>query len=229
MVMPVLVLFLCVNVGVLYYMVFTDLGEFERRLELMDQRLSSVIRREEVEPLPEVTEVPDEVVRLTDQQKDEVAELAVTAMEKKINKLVNEKVAATLAEDEEETTSVGGVKEYFVPFGQASVVTEDGNWKDTPQVVEIDMGNYTGVASVVFEATLRIPSGNGQVGVRLYNASDGYMVAGSELYGEGMEGQFKRSGNLSLAGGKKTYRVQMKTSMNYVGWMDMGRLKITLE
>jgi len=225
-VMSILVLFLCINVGVLYYVVlFGDFAEFERRVDLLEQRVSSLIKRDEP-VLPEVRSVPDEVIQLTDQQKEELAQMAATSMEGEIGKVVKQQVADELAAS---PTPAGGVKEVFVPFGQASVTTSDYGWRDTGLQAEVNLGAYGEVKTVVFEATMRLPSGNGQVEARLYNATDGWPVAGSELTVSGMEAVYKRGGNLVLPAANKIYKVQMRTSLNYEGVMEMGRMKIVVK
>lgn len=119
------------------------------------------------------------------------------------------------------------VKEYYIPLGQATARTEHFKWMDTGAEAIVDLSNYEGVKQVTFEATLSVESG--QVEVRLYNVTDGYAVYGSTLVGEGPDSKLYRSGNLVFHSGAKTYRVQMRTSMEYTAEMDNARIRILVE
>lgn len=124
-------------------------------------------------------------------------------------------------------TPILKVKEHYIPLGTASIQTDDYTFRDTAAEAVVDLANYPGIRQVVFEASLSVPSG--QVQARLYNATDGYAIGGSEITGDGYSPVLYRSGNISLAGGVKTYRVQMRTSLSSPGKMDMGRLRILLD
>lgn len=117
-------------------------------------------------------------------------------------------------------------KEFYVPLGSATVRTEDFKWVDTGAEADLDLANYPNVKAVYLEATLSVPAG--QVEVRLYNVSDGHAVAGGQLVGDGSAPKLYRSGSLNLAGGSNTYRIQMRTSLNFTSTMDNARLKIEL-
>jgi hypothetical protein len=119
------------------------------------------------------------------------------------------------------------VKEYYVPLGRASVRTEKFNWTDTGAEAIVDLSNYDGVKEVSFEATLSVESG--EVEARLYNVTDSYAVYGSTLVGAGPHPALHRSGNLVFHSGAKTYRVQMRTSLNYTAEMDNARIRILVE
>lgn len=119
------------------------------------------------------------------------------------------------------------VKEYFIPLGRAAVRTEKFTWTDTGAEAIIDLSNYEGVKEVRFEATLSVESG--EVEALLYNVSDGYAVYGSTLVGKGPQPALHRSGNLVLHSGAKTYRVQMRTSLNYTAEMDNARIRILVK
>jgi hypothetical protein len=229
-VVTILIVFLCVNVGVLYYMVlFGDFPDFERRVGVLEKRVDSLIKREggEVAGISSDDEVEVQVgglVVLSDQQKNELVGLFDQKQSLSLKTLVDEEIQRRVAE----TGGLGGqVKEFFVPLGNAMLKTSDNNWKDTGLQTEIDLANYGQIKGVTFEATLTVPTGNGQVGVRLLDVTDG-VVGNSELDAEGNEGVYRKSGLLTISEGARVLKVQMRTSLDYEGKMDSGRLRIVV-
>lgn len=120
------------------------------------------------------------------------------------------------------------VKEYYIDFGNGTVDSTD--WEDVPGLSKyINTNNYTNIQSVIFEASIRIPTGNGTVYVRLYNVTDGTAVDLSELSSEGSTSTLKQSKAINIAQGNKLYKVQMKNRMDYDVIVDSSRLKIMLQ
>lgn len=117
------------------------------------------------------------------------------------------------------------VKEFFVPFGTGSNSSDD--WQDIAGLkATIDPANYGNIKSVVFEASVRIPTGNETAYVRLYNATDKHPVWFSDVSLEGGTPQLLISKPITLDSGNKTYQVQMKTSLKYPAFLDQARLHI---
>ena len=117
------------------------------------------------------------------------------------------------------------VKEFFVPFGAGSGSSSD--WKVVDGMgAKIDPADYGSIKSVTFEATVRIPNGNQQVWVRLYNANTYQMVVGSELTLSSGTPTLLISQPISLASGDNLYQIQMKTQLQSLANVDMARLRI---
>lgn len=118
-------------------------------------------------------------------------------------------------------------KEYYVPFGSGSGSSSD--WQDVAGLqAYVDSASYPNIKSVVFEASLHIPTGNQTAGVRLYNATDGHPVWNSEINFNGNTSSvFLNSQAVSLDTGNKLYKVQMKTQLKYPAILDQSRLHIT--
>jgi len=128
----------------------------------------------------------------------------------------------------EPTTSVPTVKEFYIPLGTG--LTTSTTWVELPGVESvIDMANYPNVKSIIFEASMRIPTANGRVYAKLYNVTDKHDVWESEVYAEGPSGYRAESGNITLSSGRKLYRVIMKSTMGYEAILDSARIKILLE
>jgi hypothetical protein len=118
------------------------------------------------------------------------------------------------------------VKEFFVPFGIGSNSSDD--WQDVAGLsVTIDPQNYGSIKTVVFEATVRIPTGNETAYVRLYNITDKHPVWFSDVSLDGGSAKLLVSKPITLDSGNKTYQVQMKTSLKSPAFLDQSRLHIT--
>ena len=123
------------------------------------------------------------------------------------------------------TQASSSVKEFFVPFGAGSNSSDD--WQDISGLrATLDPANYGSIKTVIFEATIRIPTGNEIAYVRLYNTTDKHPVWFSDVFQEGGTPQLLTSKPISLDSGNKTYQVQMKTSLKYPAYLDQSRLHI---
>lgn len=117
------------------------------------------------------------------------------------------------------------VKEFFIPFGVGSNSSDD--WQDVAGLkATLDPQNYGNIKTVVFEATIRIPTGNETAYARLYNITDKHPVWFSEVSLDGGSAQLLISKPITLDSGNKTYQVQMKTSLKYPAFLDQSRLHI---
>ncbi len=141
------------------------------------------------------------------------------------------KSAAPVLKSDESSVNVKNnsrVKELFIPFGSGSSSADD--WSDVPgMVATIDSLNYSGIKSIVFEATLRIPTGNQKLYARLYNVTDKHPVWFSEVSIEGGTPQLVTSQPIMFDSGSKIYQVQLKTSLKYQSFIDQARIRITLQ
>ena len=117
-------------------------------------------------------------------------------------------------------------KEFFVPFGSGSNATSD--WEDVPGLkAYIDSTKYSSIKNVVFEASVRIPTGNETAYVRLFNETDKHPVWFSEVSLDGGEAKLLISNPITLDSGNKLYKVQMKTSLKFNAILDQARVHIT--
>jgi len=120
------------------------------------------------------------------------------------------------------------VKEYYIPLGSGSTKSQD--WIELPGIeAVIDSANFPNVKSIIFEATLRIPSANGKVYAKLYDITAKHDVWFSEVWVEGSLGYRAESANISLSEGRHLYRLMMKSTMGYEAILDSARIKIVLK
>lgn len=123
------------------------------------------------------------------------------------------------------STTTATVKEHFVPIPGGPNAASD--WTDVPGAsVTIDSANYGSIKKVTFEASIYCPTGNQQVYVRLYNATDYHPVWSSELSMSGSGPTLLTSPAVTLGTGSKTYTVQMKSQLKYPAELKLARLHI---
>ena len=119
-------------------------------------------------------------------------------------------------------------KDYYVPFGSGSGSPSD--WESIAGVsAYIDSTAYGNIKTVVFEVSLHIPTANEIVSVRLYNTTDGRVIAGSQLdfNGNTANSVLLSSQSINLDYANKFYTVQMKTQLGYQAILDQARVHIT--
>lgn len=126
-------------------------------------------------------------------------------------------------------SSVGSaVKIFYLPLGSGSTTSRD--WTDLPGLSSyIDPANYGKIKTVIFEASLRIPTANGRIYARLYNRNDGRPVWFSEISAEGAASTLIQSAPITFEAGNKLYQVQAKTTMGFESFVDFARVKFIVE
>lgn len=124
---------------------------------------------------------------------------------------------------------ISATKEYYVPFGSGTGSSSD--WEDVSGLqAYVDSLSYGNIKSVVFEASLHVPTGNENAAVRLYNATDNHPVWYSELDFTGNTSSvFLSSKPISLDNGNKLYKVQMQTQLQFPAVLDQSRIHITAQ
>lgn len=119
------------------------------------------------------------------------------------------------------------VKEFYIPLGSGS--SSSTTWEEIQNAeVYFDPQDYGKIQSIIFEASMRIPTANGRVYARLYNVNDKNGLIETEVWIEGSTGVRTQSSSFNLPSGKKLYRVQLKTTMGYEAVLDLARLKIVV-
>jgi len=118
-------------------------------------------------------------------------------------------------------------REYYIPFGSGSGNYSD--WTDIPGLAAfVESTSYSNVKSITFEASLHIPTGNEIASVRLVNATDGRVIANSELNFNGnTDSVLLSSPQITLDYGQKLYKVQLKTQLQSTAVVDQSRIHIT--
>ena len=125
-------------------------------------------------------------------------------------------------------STTSGVKEFFIPIGSGSTSISD--WEDVNGLqVYVDTSQYGAIKSAVFEASVRVPTKNQWVDVRLYNVTDKHAVWFSEVrFPSGSDPTLIRSAPMVLDSGSKLLKVQMRTQLGHIAYLDQSRIVITM-
>lgn len=126
------------------------------------------------------------------------------------------------------TTTCSQIKEVYIPLGQGTTASQEWAEISGAEVV-IDKANFFGIKSVIFEASLRIPTGNGRVYAKLFDVNAKHDVWFSEVSVEGSHSKREESAPIVLSPGRALYRIKMKSTMGYEAVLDQARLKIILQ
>ena len=125
------------------------------------------------------------------------------------------------------STNIGNRTSY-IPMGSITTTTSTG-WSDVKDSeVYIDLKNdFSQTAYVSFETSLKVADGNGQAFARLYDATHGIAVDGSEISTtNNSDYKFVGTGKLNLWNGKNLYKVQLKSLNGFVITYSGGKIKI---
>lgn len=168
---------------------------------------------------------------LSNNKKSEIPE-ELSKEVSKIYEAIREATASAKVSSPASTLTTGtsleqsSVREFFVPLGSGTNNTDE--WTDIPGAqAYIDRSQYTSIKSVVFEASVHIPTGNQIAWVRLFNASDKHAVWLSEMSHEGGEAKLLVSKPIALEPGNKLYQVQMKNQLKDKANLVQSRVRIT--
>lgn len=128
----------------------------------------------------------------------------------------------------QQTTNTQGAKEFYIQFGGG--LSAAGDWQDVSGLQSyIDSTSYPDIKTVVFEASVHLPTTNETVDVRLFDVTDQHPVWLSDVtYNSDGSPQLLISKPLSLDMGNKLYQVQMKTQLQAPASLDQSRIHITL-
>ena len=127
----------------------------------------------------------------------------------------------------ETATETPSKKTAYIPLSGPITTTSTG-WVDAVGTdVYIDLANDYGKNTYVsWEGFLSIANGNGTAFARLYDATHGIAVNGSEISTTNGTSTQVTSGSLNLWAGRNLYRVQLKSLNSFVVTFTSGRIKI---
>ncbi|MCX6705854.1 MAG: hypothetical protein NTV24_01985 [Candidatus Woesebacteria bacterium] len=145
-----------------------------------------------------------------------------------VSKAISTVSATTKTAVQKETaTEAPSKKTAYIPLS-GPITTTSTDWVDAAGTdVYIDLANDYGKNTYVsWEGFLAIANGNGQAFARLYDATHGIAVNGSEISTTNGSSTQVASGSLSLWAGRNLYRVQLKSLNSFVATFVSGRIKI---
>lgn len=126
------------------------------------------------------------------------------------------------------TPSATQLREYYVALGTGTGEGED--WKDVENSeMKVDLSQFNQVKNVYFEVAASLRNDNVVGNVRLYNYTDKRPVWNSEVTINKLKCQTATSVPISVPLASKTYRLQVKATLNATVYIDQARLRIVTE
>ncbi len=126
------------------------------------------------------------------------------------------------------TQPATALKEFYIALGTGTGVGND--WKDIDNTdTKVDLSSFGRIKNVYFEVAGILQNDNVTANVRLYNVSDKQPVWNSEVTVNKLKCQTLTSLPISLPPGVKTYRIQVKSTLNATVYVDQARLRIVAE
>ena len=177
-------------------------------------------------------EVPKEP-SLTRAELADIIEASLSAVNKRIDDLAKNKqtlpVSSQITPTTAPTTSTStssGPKVSYIPIGYTGSGTYSSDFGAiSGYETTIDPANYPGYKKMVLEANFRIFQ-NGTAAVRLFNKTDGVAIINSDLSTTSQSYTTVTSSGFTLAGGSKTYTIQVKSTTGYAVELQWARLRV---
>lgn len=118
-------------------------------------------------------------------------------------------------------------RELYLPIGSGN--TKSSSWVSLDGAeIAVDTSKYGNIKEAYFQASLRIPTGNGTVTAKLYNVTDKHDVWFSEVSQEGFKTGIKEA-KIDIVKGSKIYKVYLKSTLEAEAVLDLARLKLIVE
>lgn len=126
-----------------------------------------------------------------------------------------------------EVVKTKDIREIYIPLGTGA--TKSSTW-DALEGIEaaLDTQKYDSIKEAYFQASIRVPTGNGKVFAKLFNETDKHDVWFSEVTNEGSTAVLKEA-KITLTPGSKLYRVYLKSSLEYEAILDFAKIKLIIE
>lgn len=122
-------------------------------------------------------------------------------------------------------STVSSVKEYYIPLGTGTSTANE--WTTVQGTgAYIDATAYGKLKKITLEVTTSQPNSSQRIWIRLLNATEGRVIANSEITSEASGPINLTSGGISLDYGNKLYQIQMKTQLGGLTNLTQSRIHI---
>lgn len=118
----------------------------------------------------------------------------------------------------------------YIPLISAEIGSTSTDWYtvDAAQVYIDLLNDYSSVAQVSWEVSLKVKHGNGQAFARLWDDTNKIAVVGSELTTQdNADYKYVSSGSLNLWNGRNLYKLQLKSLNGFEVTAANARIKIS--
>ena len=146
-------------------------------------------------------------------------EAAVTALQTQLNQQ-NQTTTQT-------TTTAVKRTPVYIPLGSGGQ-WNDQNWLSLSSYeVSVDPAEYEGYLNMQLEVNMRLVQAAGIAYARIYNQSGGSDIANSEVSTESDKSVLLTSATFKLPAGRKTYRLQVKSTYGFNIELQTARIKVS--
>lgn len=114
----------------------------------------------------------------------------------------------------------------YIPLGSGGVRNDQDWWALSSYEISIDPSEYAGYTSMQMEVTMRLWETSGTAFARLYNYTDGKEIQNSEVNVTQDVATLATSYYFQLPTGKKTYRLQVKSTQGFNVELENARIKV---
>lgn len=176
-------------------------------------------------PLPSFSSSPSPAAQSADQtQTPPLMESRLKALEAS-----NLELKSRIAALEKPSATPSSVKPpLYIPLGTGSV-SGDQNWASIATYqVDLNPSDYPGITNAVLEVNMRLNQASGTGYARLYNSTDNAAVSSEVSTTSDSFGWFSSS-TFHLTSGKKTYKLQLKSSTGTEIAVQSARIKINFQ
>lgn len=156
-------------------------------------------------------------------------EAAVSVLQRRVDFLEKNSRVTVLPNNTTTTTSTTVTKSapVYIPLGSEGSVTSQTYINLDTFAVSIDPTDYPGQTSVSLELSMAVPAIVATGYARLYDATDGKDISGSEVSSTSGSYALLSSNGFSLSSGKKTYYLQARSSNGDIINIQNARLKVS--
>lgn len=115
----------------------------------------------------------------------------------------------------------------YIPIGSSAGPWTNTDWSTLNEYeISLDPASYPGYTGMVLEANFRVADPAGTGSVRLYNVTDASVLS-SQLDTTSTSFKLYATSAFRLAGGQKTYKLQMKSSGGKDLYIQTARIKVS--
>lgn len=148
-------------------------------------------------------------------------ETTVLNLQTKINQLSGSQTTSTTSQLSSETKIP-----VYIPVGNAGPVGDRNYYDISGTEVSVNASDYPGFTSMQLEVNMKLSEAVGTGYARLYNVTDSSAVSGSETSVTSAQYSVVSSSGFKPSSGKKTYRLQLKSSEGKDLYAQNARLRV---
>lgn len=201
----------------------SDTSDKEDKISSLENRIEVLARQVAESSSSTPSSSPKTSTSTSLDSKIKSLETSISSLQTQINQLKNTNLTAGTNQSTNSSTTKSVT---YIPLGWLGGITSTDWSSVTTQEISIDPADYPAYKNMQFEVNLRIYQGNGSAYARLLNNSDRVPISGSEVSTTSQDYGWVSSSAFTLPTGKKTYRMQLKSTTSYEAGVQNARLRV---